>query len=107
MTRRARLRIDLDTPQSSWSPMLQRSTRGDGEDMKATRRAEVNQILEALREAPPGGLRRRELARRVGASRWGPGRLAGALRQALREGRVAEVRFRVYDLAGPDDRSRT
>jgi len=85
--------------------MLQRSTRSDGEDLKATRRAEIAQILAALGEAPPGGLRRRDLARRVGASRWGPGRLAGALRQALREGRVREVRFRVYDLAGPDDPS--
>jgi hypothetical protein len=82
--------------------MLQRSTRGQGEDLKATRRAEIDQILAALREAPPGGLRRHDLARRVGASRWGPGRLAGALRQALREGRVREVGFRVYDLAGPD-----
>ena len=105
MTRRARLRIDWDTMQSSWSPMPQRSTRGDGDDSKATRRAEVDQILEALREAPPGGLRRRDLARRVGASRWGPGRLGGAPRQALREGLVAEVGFRVYDLARPDDRS--
>jgi hypothetical protein len=106
LARRARLRIDLDTMQSSWSPMMQRSTRGSGEDSKATRRAEVNHILEALCQAPPGGLRRRELARRVGARRWGPGRLGGALRQAIAEGLVREVGFRVYDLADPGRKRR-
>jgi hypothetical protein len=97
--RRGRFRLDLDRPQSSWSPLPQRSAPVGGDDSKATRRAEVDQLVQALRQAPEGGLRRRDLARRVAARRWGPGRLGGALRQAVAEGLVREVGFRVYDLA--------
>jgi hypothetical protein len=91
--------MDIDTPQSSWSPMVQRSSR---EDIRAIQRAEIDQIVEALREVPPGGLRRRDLARRVGARLWGPGRLAAALRQAIGEGRVRKVRYRTYERTEPD-----
>jgi hypothetical protein len=99
VSRWRRFRLDLDRPQSSWSPMPQRSTPPGGDDSKATRRAEIDRLVEALRQAPPGGLRRRDLARRVGSRRWGPGRLGGALRQAIAEGLVREVGFRRYDLA--------
>jgi hypothetical protein len=94
-------RIDLDSPGSSWSPMPHRSRGEAAEDARATRRAEVARIVEALRDAGPAGLRRRELAGRVGARRWGPGRLAGALRQALAEGLVSRAGRRTYRLSGP------
>jgi hypothetical protein len=38
-----------------------------------------------------GALDRRELARAVGASYWGPGRFRAALREALHEGRVRRL----------------
>lgn len=72
------------------------------EDAKATRRAEVVQIVNALQGALPGGLRRRDLARRVGARAWGPGRLGGALRQAVAEGLVRRTGWRTYRLSDPD-----
>jgi hypothetical protein len=105
LTGRERFRIDLDRPQSSWSPMPQRSVGEDAEDAKTTRRAEVDRIVAALQEAPVGGLRRRDLARRVGASRWGPGRLAGALRQAVAEGLVRRTGWRTYRRTDPGDRT--
>jgi hypothetical protein len=51
-------RIDLDTPQSSWSPMPQHAVGEVAEDAKTTRRAEVVQIVNALHEALPGELGR-------------------------------------------------
>jgi hypothetical protein len=102
---RGRFRIDLNRPQSSWSPMPQRSVGEVAEDAKATRRAEVAQIVNALHEALPGGLGRHELARRVDARGWGPGRLAGALRQAVAEGLVRRTGWRTYRLTGPGDRA--
>jgi hypothetical protein len=98
-------RIDLDGPQSSWSPMPQRAVGEAAEDAKATRRAEVAQIVDALHKALPGGLGRHELARRVDARGWGPGRLAGALRQAIAEGLVHRTGWRTYRLGDPGDRA--
>jgi hypothetical protein len=98
-------RIGLDTPQSSWSPMPQHAVGEVAEDAKATRRAEVVQIVNALHEALPGGLGRHELARRVGARAWGPGRLGGALRQAVAEGLVRRTGWRTYRLSDPGDRA--
>jgi hypothetical protein len=103
--RGGRFRIDIDTAPSSWSPMPQRAVGEAAEAAKATRRAEIGRIVEALREAPPGGLRRRDLARRVGARRWGPGRLTGALRQAVAEGLVRRTGWRSYRLSDPGDRA--
>ena len=105
MARHKRFRIDLDAPQSSWSPMPRRAVGELPEDAKATRRAEIGQLVVALREALPGGLRRRDLAGRVGAREWGPGRLAGALRQAVAEGLVRRTGWRTYRLSDPDDRA--
>ena len=105
LTGRERFRIDLNRPQSSWSPMPQRAVGEVPEDAKATRRAEVVQIVNALQGALPGGLHRRDLARRVGARAWGPGRLAGALRQAVAEGLVRRTGWRTYRLAEPGDRA--
>ena len=85
--------------------MPQRAVGEVAEDAKATRRAEVGQLVAALREALPGGLRRGDLARRVGARGWGPGRLAGALRQAVAEGLVHRTGRRTYRLTDPADRA--
>jgi hypothetical protein len=85
--------------------MPQRAVGEVAEDAKATRRAEVAQLVNALHGALPGGLRRRDLARRVGARRWGPGRLTGALRQAVAEGLVRRTGWRTYRLSDPDDRA--
>jgi MFS family permease len=49
-----------------------------------------------------GELRRDELERRVGARGWGPGRFRRALREAVREGRVARGRGNTY--TGPERR---
>src|SRR5581483_3076964 len=50
---------------------------------------EIDSIVHVLDEAGP--LPRVELARRAGARRWGPGRFANALTEALAEGRVEHV----------------
>ena len=62
----------------------------------ATRRAspsvldrEIDAIAQAVREA--GSIRREELARRVGAQRWGPGRFQNALVEAEGEGVVRRL----------------
>jgi MFS family permease len=50
---------------------------------------EIDAIVGALEDASP--LRRDELARRVNARRWGPGRFANALHEAVSEGRIRRV----------------
>jgi MFS family permease len=50
---------------------------------------EVSAIEDALAEKEP--LERRELAQRVGARFWGPGRFPAALREAVESGRVRRV----------------
>lgn len=57
------------------------------------------QIGRAVEEA--GVIDREELARRVGAGRWGPGRFNNALREALAEGRVRRVTRNTYGPRGP------
>jgi MFS family permease len=71
----------------------------------ATRRAhpslhdrEVDAIAAALDEGP---LRLPDLARRVGARRWGPGRFRSAVETAVAEGRARRVGRGTY---GPPDR---
>jgi hypothetical protein len=83
--------------------MPQLSTGEHGEEARAARRAEVDQIVAVLREALPDGLRRRELARRLGARRWGPGRLGGALRQAVAEGLIRRAGWRTWRLVEPNE----
>ena len=51
---------------------------------------EVEIIDRALQDR--GTANRRELARRVGARYWGPGRFRAALREAVAEGRVKPLR---------------
>jgi len=61
---------------------------------------EVDSIKRALAEHP-GPVERAELARLVGARRWGPGRFAAALREAARRGEVQRVgRSRQRYIAG-------
>ncbi len=50
---------------------------------------EIDSIAAAVAEA--GTIRREELARRVGARRWGPGRFRNALAEAQADGRVRRV----------------
>jgi hypothetical protein len=55
---------------------------------------EVEIIERALGEQ--GAANRRELARRVGARYWGPGRFRAALREAVRQGRARRLRGGEY-----------
>jgi MFS family permease len=50
---------------------------------------ELEAIARALEEGGP--MRREELARRVGARRWGPGRFSAALAEALADGQAQRV----------------
>lgn len=59
---------------------------------------EVEVIDRALRERGPTD--RDDLARRVGAKHWGPGRFAAALREAVHEGRARRLSRNVY---GPSE----
>jgi MFS family permease len=58
---------------------------------------EIEIIVRALEEH--GELGRDELARRIGAPYWGPGRFRAALREAVREGSVRRVSRSRYALA--------
>jgi MFS family permease len=60
---------------------------------------EIDTIAAAVEEAGP--LSREEIARRVGARRWGPGRFGNALLSALDEGRIQRVGRGRY---GPPER---
>jgi hypothetical protein len=51
---------------------------------------EIDTIARVLAEEGQP-LRREELARRVGARRWGPGRFQNALAEAIADGRVRRV----------------
>ncbi|HEY1852970.1 MAG TPA: MFS transporter [Solirubrobacterales bacterium] len=62
---------------------------GGGPYVEVPLEVEVEMIAQALEEH--GSANRRELRRRVGARRWGPGRFSAALRQALREGRASRL----------------
>jgi MFS family permease len=57
--------------------------------------------------AGQGPLERAELARRVGARYWGPGRFRVALRECVRDGRARRAARRTYEAtAGPRDAGR-
>jgi MFS family permease len=60
---------------------------------------EIDAIVGVLDESGP--LRRDELARRVNARRWGPGRFAYALNEAVAEGRVRRTSRATYAPARP------
>jgi hypothetical protein len=59
---------------------------------------EVGILQRALEEH--GAMERRELARRVGARYWGPGRFHGALEQAVRDGSVSRLSRSHFGPAG-------
>ena len=59
---------------------------------------EIERIESALAENGP--LDRRELAGRVGARFWGPGRFHAALREAVRSGKVQRVSRTRYGPSG-------
>jgi MFS family permease len=84
---------------TSYSPVQQSSSHGPDVDLDA----EVEAIVNVLREAGPDGLERRVLGDRVNCRQWGPGRfrhalsvaqLRGAIRPAGRGRYVAEERAR-------------
>ncbi len=62
---------------------------------------EIDAIVRALDEH--GTLDRAELARRIGARYWGPGRFARALREGIADGRIARVSQRSYAAAPQHD----
>jgi MFS family permease len=65
-----------------------------GEDSGLDLDREISIIGRALEER--GSANRRELARRVGARYWGPGRFRSALREAVAEGAVRRLRGGEY-----------
>jgi MFS family permease len=69
-------------PGGAYTPGLPTRPADDDEDLDE----EIERIARTLSENGP--LERRELARRVGAARWGPGRFGLALREAVWEGRI-------------------
>ncbi len=66
---------------------------------QATLDREIDAIAAAVEEQGP--LQRDEIARRIGARRWGPGRFRNALQEAESEGRIRRVARTIY---GPPDR---
>ncbi len=62
--------------------------------------SEIDRIGRAVDEH--GATSRDELARLVGARRWGPGRFGNALREAVAEGRIRRLSRTTY---GPRERS--
>jgi hypothetical protein len=86
-----RHRLGPGSSSGGWSPWLQSSTRDED---RFWREREIEQLERALAES--GEVRRRELAQLVGARYWGPGRFIGALREAVREGRIARPAFGRY-----------
>ena len=59
---------------------------------------EIDAIAAVVEDGGP--LQREEIARRVGARRWGPGRFRNALTEAESEGRVRRISRTIY---GPND----
>ncbi len=78
-------RYRLGPGRTSYSPGMAVSAPVTGQEF--TR--EVGRIQQALAENGP--LDRRELARRVGARYWGPGRFPAALREAVLSGKVRRL----------------
>jgi hypothetical protein len=78
-------------PRATWAPYQQASSyQADDPDLEP----EVDRVARAVEEHGP--VERRDLAVRAGARSWGPGRFGLALREAVRQGRIAEVRRNVY-----------
>jgi MFS family permease len=65
---------------------------------------EIDSIAAVLEEN--GTLRRDEVAARVGARRWGPGRFRNALEEAASEGRIRRIARSTYGPAKVDSSSR-
>jgi hypothetical protein len=55
---------------------------------------EIDAIVEVVEADGP--LQREEIARRIGARRWGPGRFRNALYEAEAEGRIRRVSRTIY-----------
>jgi hypothetical protein len=79
---------------SGWSPFLSSSSPPSADEDTYYLEREVEMLERALREQGP--LRRRELGRLVGCRYWGPGRFGRALREAVRQGRIARSRPGMY-----------
>ena len=86
---RGRVRFGPSESGTSWSPVLQSSSRSvpdeDTDD-------EVAALVSALREAGPDGLERHALGTRVNCHYWGPGRYRRALAIAQSRGDIHRTR---------------
>ena len=86
---RGRVRFGPSESGTSWSPVLQSSSRSvpdeDTDD-------EVAALVSALREAGPDGLERHALGTRVNCRYWGPGRYRRALAIAQSRGDIRRTR---------------
>jgi MFS family permease len=76
------------------APGVGASTATVGEESAETLEREIDAIARALDEH--GTLDRGDLAHRVGARYWGPGRFTRALREGVADGRIARVSRRSY-----------
>jgi len=95
-TGRRRYRPGPGSGETFYSPgMLGTSVRSRSASQALLDR-EVDRIVAELERGGP--LRREELAARVNARRWGPGRFRGALQEAQSEGRVRRLSRTTYDL---------
>jgi MFS family permease len=91
---RRRYRPGPGSGQTFYSPGMI-GTAGQTRPVSQTRLdREVDEIAGVLEEN--GALRREELARRVAAGRWGPGRFGSALAEALSEGRIRRLSRTTY-----------
>ncbi len=87
------------TGRTAWAPLPQAS-RFPLDNPSLGR--EVDLLVGALRGGPPLGSM--ELARKVGARFWGPGRFCDAMRSAVASGRVRRVGRGRYVATGPAER---
>jgi hypothetical protein len=77
-----------------YSPGLVGTAGATRRPSPATLDREIDAIADAL--AAEGPLRREQLARTVGARRWGPGRFSVALGEAIADGRVVRLARSLY-----------
>ena len=89
---RARATAAPTTPRAWSEPRAPRAVSATPASGRSTARSSCS----STRWPSHGELRRDELARRLDARRWGPGRYGAALRTAIREGRVERGPGRIY-----------
>ncbi len=96
-TRRERYRPGPGPGEAFYSPGMLGTAGATRRASPIARTQEIDAIVDAL--SANGDLDYDELARRVGARRWGPGRLRSALAEAIASGRVRREGRRRYSRA--------